>query len=259
MGNEIDNFGIVRNNLLQFGAEGEFYMILVLRRRKDVKGKVVEGVNEDNRLIKHFFVYDKEYFDRKKEAIIALCKQNNARAYILSQRRSHDIIMWALHNKTGELLKSGAKNTHFDHLIRSCVAGIHEVPQNAKWHKRWVLDLDEDEFLKSGIGATMVKEGSEPLSLDLYTFFVLGKILNALVGIDGVRNGEAISYMPDLSHKYEPRDVTLLKTPHGWHIVTPPFNREEKAMKKYFGFAIPGSWIKPDAMTLLYAPETIGE
>ena len=60
----IDNFDIVRDNILQFGREGEFYMILVLRRRKDVKGKVVEGVNEDNRLIKHFFVYDKEYFNR---------------------------------------------------------------------------------------------------------------------------------------------------------------------------------------------------
>ena len=25
MGNEIDNFGIVRDNVLQFGEEGEFY------------------------------------------------------------------------------------------------------------------------------------------------------------------------------------------------------------------------------------------
>jgi len=238
--------------LLKFDKEGEFYMILVLRRRKDVKGKVVEGVNEDNRRIKHFFVYDKEYFDRKKDAIIALCKQNNARAYILPQRRSHDIIMWALHNKTGEVLKSGAKNTHFDHLIRSCVAGIHEVPPNAKWHKRWVLDLDEDEFLKSG-------KGSEPYSLDYYAHFLWGRIQAALVGIDGVRSGEAISYMPDLSHKYESSDVTLLRTPHGWHIVTPPFNRDIKTMKQFFGVEIPSAWIKPDAMALLYAPETIGE
>ena len=255
---EIDNFNIVRDNLLKFDKEGEFYMILVLRRRKDVKGKVVEGVNEDNRLIKHFFVYDKEYFDRKKDAIIALCKQNNARAYILPQRRSHDIIMWALHNKTGEVLKSGAKNTHFDNLIRSCVAGIHEVPPNAKWHKRWVIDLDEDEFLKSGIGATMVKEGSELCSLVFYAHFLYGRIRAALVGIDGVRSREAISYMPDLSHKYD-SDVTLLRTPHGWHIITPPFNRDIKAMKQFFGVEIPSAWIKPDAMALLYAPETIGE
>ena len=67
----IDNFDIVRDNILRFDAEGEFYMILVLRRRKDVKGNVVEGVNEDNRLIKHYFVYDAEYFE--KSAIEYLC------------------------------------------------------------------------------------------------------------------------------------------------------------------------------------------
>ena len=259
MAREIDNFGIVRNNLLLFGAEGEFYMILVLRRRKDVKGKVVEGVNEDNRLIKHFFVYDKEYFDRKKDAIIALCKQNDARAYILPQRRSHDIIMWALHNKTSEVLKSGAKNTHFDHLIRSCVAGIHEVPPDAKWHKRWVIDLDEEEFLNSGIGSTMANDETKPLSLDFYAHFLWGRIKAALVGIEGKRCGEAVSYMPDISHKYEDSDVTLLKTPHGWHIVTPPFNREIKAVKSFFGVEIPSAWIKPDAMALLYAHGTIGK
>lgn len=44
---------------------------------------MVEGVNEDNRLIKHYFVYDKEYLEQKKDAIMALCEQNNARAYIV--------------------------------------------------------------------------------------------------------------------------------------------------------------------------------
>lgn len=259
MGREIDNFSIVRDNILQFGAEGEFYMILVLRRRKDVKGKVVEGVNEDNRLIKHFFVYDKEYFDRKKDAIIALCKQNNARAYILPQRRSHDIIMWALHNKTGEVLKSGAKNTHFDHLIRSCVAGVHEVPPNAKWHKRWVIDIDsdDDETMCIASGWGRVERGDEVI--EKLSTYLADKIRKSLVLAHGNRSEEAKEFMPEISGNYKEKDITLLPTPHGFHIVTPPFNREEKAMRKYFGFAIPSSWIKPDAIALLYAPETIGE
>jgi hypothetical protein len=259
MGKEIDNFGIVRTDVLQFGVEGEFYMILVLRRRKDVKGKVVEGVNEDNRLIKHFFVYDKEYLYRKKDAIIALCKQNNARAYILPQRRSHDIIMWALHNKTGEVLKSGAKNTHFDHLIRSCVAGIHEVPPNAKWHKRWVIDIDSDDdetmYIASGWGRVESGDGV----IEKLSTYLADKIRKALVLAYRNRSEEAKEFMPEISGNYKEEDITLLPTPHGFHIVTPPFNREEKAMKKYFGFAIPSSWIKPDTMALLYAPETIGE
>lgn len=280
----IDNFEIVRDNLLKFDKQGEFYMILVLRRRKDVKGKVVEGVNEDNRLIKHFFVYDKEYFDRKKDAIVALCNQNNARAYILPQRRSHDIVMWALHNKTGEVLKSGAKNTHFDHLIRSCVAGIHEVPPDARWHKRWVIDIDADDETIEKMAVEFTHK--QRLAVAALSKFIRDKIIMALVSIrklSGYENlpqfrkyypkevveyadthldydfrpKEATDYMPDSNSNYTVSDITLLDTPHGFHIVTPPFNKEEKAMKKYFGFAIPGSWIKPDAMALLYAPDTI--
>ena len=254
----IDNFDIVRDNLLKFDKQGEFYMILVLRRRKDVKGSVVEGINEDNRLIKHYFVYDKEYFDKKRQAIINLCEQNNARAYILPQRRTCKLVLWNLHDTISDTLKKGPMNVHFDHLIRSSVAGMHETPPDAKWHKRWVIDLDEDEFAESGLGMKMAESKENPLSVDFYAHSLLGRIRAALVGINGVRSGEAIDYMANIpSFYYESNDVTLLKTPHGWHIVTPPFNRDAKAMEKFFGFAIPSDWIKPDAMAMLYAPDTI--
>ena len=255
----IDNFDIVRDNILKFDKEGEFYMILVLRRRKDVKGRVVEGVNEDNRLIKHYFVYDKDYFDRKEDAIKALCNQNNARAYILPQRRSHDLVMWELHNKTGEVLKNGSKNTHFDHLIRSCVAGMHETPPDAKWHKRWVIDLDEDddEFID------IFSKWSDGDSFDnMRACFLWGlqeKLQQAICKgcIHNPFSEAAIKFMPERKHDFSDSDVVILPTPHGFHIVTPPFNRDAKAMEEYLGFAIPSAWIKPDAMAMLYAPDTI--
>ena len=138
----IDNFDTVKDNILRFDGNGEFYMVLVLKRRKDTKGKMAEGVNEDNRLIKHYFVYDKEYLDKKTNAIMTLCEQNNARAYILPQRRSCRLVLWSLHDKVSDTLKDGAMNVHFDHLIRSCVAGMHETEE--KFHKRWVIDIDAD-------------------------------------------------------------------------------------------------------------------
>lgn len=67
MENPIDNFRAIEHNLLRFDEEGEFYMILVLKRRKDTKGKNGEGVSEGNRLIKHYFVYDKEYDKRSHD------------------------------------------------------------------------------------------------------------------------------------------------------------------------------------------------
>lgn len=249
----IDNFQTVRDNILKFVGEGEFYLAMILRRRKDVKGKMLEGVNEDNRLIKHYFIYDREYLDRKRDAIIALCEQNNARAYILPQRRSHDLVMWALHNKTGEILKEGAKNTHFDHLIRSCVAGMHEVPSDAKWHKRWVIDIDRDEYEKSGITPSLpLEDFAKKLQNKIRKALAVGELL-------GERGDAAKRFMPKLGYGYCDSDITLLPTPHGFHIVTPPFNREPKAMHEYFGFEIPTGWIKPDAMALLYSPSLAAE
>lgn len=266
----IDNFQISYDNLLKFDAEGEFYLAMVLKRRKDSKGKMLEGVNEDNRLIKHYFIYDKEYLHRKEAAIKALCEQNNARAYILPQRRSHDLVMWALHEKTGEILKSGAKNTHFDHLIRSCVAGCHEVPPDAKWHKRWVIDIDEDDsdfkviyhtwcLQKEIYREWCAEHDTLDCSKKVFLWSLQRKLQRALCN-DSIHNRfseEAVRFMPDRKHDFTNSDVIVLPTPHGFHIVTPPFNRDKKAMEAYFGFAIPSDWIKPDAMALLYAPYSI--
>ena len=294
MGGAIDNFTKIYDNLLKFDKEGEFYLVLILKRRKDTKGRMVEGVNEDNRLIKHYFVYDKEYLKRKEAAIKQLCEQNNARAYILPQRRSHDLVMWALHNKTGEILKSGAKNTHFDHLIRSCVAGMHEVPADAKWHKRWVLDIDRDDEVTRDIASRIwvqddyhypcardgvkhkhlpeanINEKVDNLAYYLHEYlkasFVSKKsFVNGMYGVveDDLNFYNILSkrwnYMPDINLNLNWSNVLILPTPHGWHIVTPPFNREKKAMEEYFGFEIPKDWIKPDAMALMFAPETIVE
>lgn len=269
MKSQIDNFEIAANKLLQFDMAGEFYLVLVLKRRKDTKGGMVEGVNEGNRLIKHYFIYDKDYLLRKEAAIKQLCEQNNARAYILPQRRSHDLVMWALHNKTGEVLKSGAKNTHFDHLIRSCVAGMHEVPPDAKWHKRWVIDIDRDDertakLFEESRSLFMSQIVDYPSYDEVWYRFVchiLGKVKDLFrkKANNGLSNNEAWLKMTGGKSRVgnTEMDVTLLETPHGWHIVCPPFNREEKACKEYFEGFWNNDWVKTDAMALLFAPSTI--
>ncbi len=256
----IDNFNEVKDNILRFDGDGEFYMVLVLKRRKDTKGKMIEGVDEDNRLIKHYFVYDKEYFDKKKKAIMALCEQNNARAYILPQRRSCRLVLWNLHGKVSDTLQKGSMNVHFDHLIRTCVAGMHDTEE--KWHKRWVIDIDEDDdstFKKSiAWREQYFNPTSDNFVVREYASWISYKIRRALVLKFGNRTDEEKEFMPKVSAKYVSEDVTFLKTPHGFHIVTPPFNREPKAMEKYFGVGCPSAdWIKTDAMALLYAPATI--
>lgn len=258
----IDNFDIVRDNLLKFDKQGEFYMILVLRRRKDVKGKVVEGVNEDNRLIKHYFVYDKDYFDKKRQAIINLCEQNNARAYILPQRRTCKLVLWNLHDTISDTLKKGSMNVHFDHLIRSSIAGMHETPPDAKWHKRWVIDIDSDDKDTVEVAKAWRQHiGSHVDDVNLvrkYAHWLYQKIALALGCMEGKRPVEASAYMQNPSIYHDMSSFNILPTPHGWHIITPPFNRDQKMMESYFGGGCPKQeWIKPDAMAMLYAPDTI--
>lgn len=257
----LDNFQLVKERLLDFSSPNDFYFVFILRRRKDIKGSVPEGVNEDNRMLKHYFVSQAEYLDKKKQAIVQLCEQNDARAYILPQRRDSRLVLWAIHDKASDLLKSGAANVHFDHLIRSCVAGMHEVPPDKKDHKRWVIDIDKDEMLShvlgwgSITGNTGWQEGEE---VRYYVDFLVQKIGAALMlYIGGDVPKDAREFMPKGGHRYVFNPLTVVPTPHGWHIVTPPFNRDIKAMDRYFGTPIPAQCIKPDAATLLYAPDAI--
>lgn len=257
MENPIANFRAIEHKLLRFDEEGEFYMILVLRRCKDTKGKIGEGVAEKNRLITHFFVYGKEYLRKKGNAIKVLCEQNNARAYILPQRRSCRLVLWALHDKVSATLKDGGMNVHFDHLIRSSVAGMHDTAE--KCHKRWVIDIDSNDeatFKKANAWReASPNPTSDAFAMIEYASWIAYKIRRALVLKGEDRTEEEKDFMPRVGSNYMVDDVTVLKTPHGFHIVTPPFNREQQAMEKYFGIGHPSAaWIKPDAMALLYSP-----
>ena len=253
MSEEIDNFKIVYDNLLKFDEEGEFYLALILKRRKDTKGKMVEGVNEDNRLIKHYFIYDSEYLHRKEESIKQLCRQNNARAYILPQRRTCRLALWALHDKVSDTLKNGAMNVHFDHLIRSCVAGMHEVPSGKKWQKRWVLDIDKDDKATFDIATRLFSPSQKSIVEDLAAH-IAERLTDALIPSTKERSEAVKKFMSGVEDAYNEEKITKLPTPHGWHIVTPPFNREPKACEEYFGGWKP-DWVKPDAMALMYSSE----
>lgn len=262
----IDNFNVVEDKILRFSSDGgEFYLILVLKRRKDTKGKMVEGVNEDNRLIKHYFVYDREYLAKKKEAIKALCIQNNARAYILPQRRDCRLALWALHDKISETLKGGSMNVHFDHFIRSCVAGMPETSDKSR--KRWVIDIDSDDEATRKIADDAIGRREDFFDvisgivdvMKTYAEWLADMIRMAIVSDLGYDRPDGVEkFMPKITRAFKKDDIVLLKTPHGFHIVTPPFNRDPKAMKGYFGDGCPKSeWIKPDAMALLYAPSGV--
>lgn len=148
----IDNFDLFRSHLefkkavknggkkddKEIADTYDRYIIQILRRAKDVSGREY-GVNTDNRLIKTYEVSSLEYYDKKKDTIIDLCKLNHARAYILPQVRSvHDCLVELLKLGLGSLDNPTIK---FQHILRSALCRMHKSRD-----KKWIIDLDKDEM-----------------------------------------------------------------------------------------------------------------
>ena len=133
----IDNFDIIRSHLT-FKTEFDRYIIHIIKRSKDDKGKMY-GTNETNRLIKTFYITSLEYYNKKIPVIKDLCDSNNARAYILPQVRNNEECLVNLLKIVADNLKNPTIKP--DHLIRSAFCGKHSSRS-----KKWILDLDADNL-----------------------------------------------------------------------------------------------------------------
>jgi len=223
------------------------YVVQILRRAKDPGGKD-QGSNTGNRLIKTYEISSLEYFDKKREHIIDLCRANGARAYILPQVRStYDCLK--------EMIKIGVDNLEnptikFQHILRSCLCSMHKSRD-----KQWILDLDKDCMTEYKYD---VNYGGSSFSVKEWT---IDEVL-ALVRENLEKCGK------------DPGRAYVVPTKSGCHIVTPPFNlqdAEKKCNMMFEGektFVVekvwtgPGEfetkkskktgWLHKDGMSLLY-------
>jgi len=210
----IDNFDIFRNHLT-FEKARKFdpstgnietindtydrYVVQILKRAKDADGKS-HGVNTGNRLLKTYEISSLEYYDRKREHIIDICKANGARAYILPQVRStYDCLK--------EMLKIGIDNLEnptvkFQHILRSCLCSMHKSRD-----KKWILDLDNDCMTEYDTA-----KDRHPLFQEFrFKDWTVEQVL-ALVQDELVACGKSKD------------DAFVVPTVSGHHIVTRPFN-----------------------------------
>lgn len=86
MAKVIDNFDLLAKKLFEQPLnDDEFYFLQILVRGKD--GHKVRG-NNKNRLIQYYTITSKEQLLNLKNEMVALCRADNARAYIHPTRRS---------------------------------------------------------------------------------------------------------------------------------------------------------------------------
>lgn len=134
----IDNIEQIKQ-LLNFENEGDFYFLMVLKRKKDQP----EGERDNHqsvRTIKTYCVDSVEYLDKRYDEIKQLCEMFKARAYIHVQKQNHKDVSLEMMMSLAERIKNG------QHIQKGLFDSV--VGQLKTYEKKWIVDVDtkDDNF-----------------------------------------------------------------------------------------------------------------
>jgi hypothetical protein len=134
----IDNLEIIKP-LLNFEKEGDFYMLFILKRKKD-QPEIERDNHQSVRTIKTYCIESAEYLNHRYEEIKSLCEIFKARAYIHVQKQNHKDVSLEMMITLAQRIKNGQHIQN--HLFDSVVGQLktHE--------KRWVVDIDSKDISK---------------------------------------------------------------------------------------------------------------
>jgi hypothetical protein len=128
----IDNIEQIKG-LLNFENKGDFYMLYVLKRKKDQP----EGERDNHqsvRTIKSYCIESIEHLDRRYDEIKQLCEMFKARAYIHVQKQNHTDVSL---NMMVDLAKRIQDGNHKQQGLFDSVVGQVKTQE-----KRWIVDID---------------------------------------------------------------------------------------------------------------------
>lgn len=128
----IDNLELIKE-LLNFDKKGDFYMLYVLKRKKDQP----EGERDNHqsvRTIKSYCVDSIEYLDKRYDEIRQLCEMFKARAYIHVQKQNHYDVSLNMMVALAQRIQDG---NHKQQGLFDSVVG-----QLKTYEKRWIVDID---------------------------------------------------------------------------------------------------------------------
>ena len=128
----IDNIELIKP-LLNFSDPEDFYMLYVLKRKKDQP----EGERDNHqsvRTIKSYCIGSIEHLEKRYEEIKQLCEMFKARAYIHVQKQNHKDVSLNMLATLAERIRDGVNKQQglFDSV----------VGQIKTQEKRWIVDID---------------------------------------------------------------------------------------------------------------------
>jgi hypothetical protein len=133
----IDNIDLI-NPLLNFSDDGDFYMLYVLKRKKDQP----EGERDNHqsvRTIKTYCIDNINYLDKRYDEIKMMCEIFKARAYIHVQKQNHKEVSLEMMSLLANRIKNGVnvQKNLFDSVVG-------QLKTN---EKRWIVDIDTKDWM----------------------------------------------------------------------------------------------------------------
>ena len=155
----IDNLDRIKE-LLNFDNEGDFYMLYVMKRKKDQP----EGERDNHqsvRTIKTYTISSVEYLEKRYDEIKTLCEVFKARAYIHAQKQSHFDVGMNMIKTIVDRVQSGQINQQ--HVFNSVVG------QLKTYEKRWIVDIDTNDIIEIGKIGYVIESLCRPLGSKIIT------------------------------------------------------------------------------------------
>lgn len=215
----IDNLEKIKP-LLNFETEGDFYMLYVLKRKKDQP----EGERDNHqsvRTIKSYCIESVEHLEKRYEEIKHLCEMFKARAYIHVQKQNHKDVSLEMLVDLAQRIKNGQ---HKQQNLFDSVVGQLKTQE-----KRWIVDIDTDGGVPPMMMAFIEYECKPITTIE---FDDAGLPIGYLVG---------------------PKIEAIIPTKNGYHLITKRFDSE------LFSRRYPGIDVQKKNPTMLYYPDSLDQ
>lgn len=135
----INNIDIIKP-LLNFDNEGDFYMLYILKRKKDQPDEEKDN-HQSVRTIKTYCIDSLDYLDKRFDEITTLCEHFKARAYIHIQKQNHHDVGLNMMVELATRIKNG--NFVFKNLFDSVVGELKT------YESRWIIDIDTKDEIET--------------------------------------------------------------------------------------------------------------
>ena len=215
----IDNLNLIKE-LLNFENEGDFYMLYVLKRKKDQP----EGERDNHqsvRTIKTYCIESIDHLEKRYDEVKQLCEIFKARAYIHVQKQNQKEVSLNMMVELAQRIQNGQHNQKglFDSV----------VGQLKTSEKRWIIDVD-DSKVPSPMMIAFIEYECRPITVVKFDE----------VGIP-------------IGHEVGPKVEAVIPTKNGHHLITKRFD-VMKFKEKY-----PNIDIQKKNPTLLYLPDSLDD